>query len=422
MNEDMSQIEYKSGPNFISLVIKTTLLTFVTLGIYRFWQKARLRRYYWSAVHVEGDAFEYRGTGLEAFLGFLMVIVILALYLTVIISTLYFAGLATMSNIAVVQAIATLSLLPLIYLAQYRYRQYIASRSRWRGIRFGMEKGALGFMLRGMGYFVLSIITLGLSGPFGRFQLDQYQTNRTWLGDAPFKQSGDWKQLYNYFMPYWGSVLLIVAGIALILTGEYELKEELGTDSPFIFDTVAATRGVIFITLGYILSVMFMIHYMVRSNYYLISQTQLNEAGFAPSFSTRGMVGRYLLGLLLASLVAWIAISALMVALAIIAGIIFLIISLFMPNLEWFAIFANEENVGIVSIMSIAALIIFYLAMILVTQICAEIFLRSKMIEYFATHLGITNASSLDHIAQREQDNQSDADGLGQAFDVGFGF
>ena len=44
-------IEYRGeqGPLF-KLGLKTSLLTLVTLGIYRFWAKTRLRKYFWSAT------------------------------------------------------------------------------------------------------------------------------------------------------------------------------------------------------------------------------------------------------------------------------------------------------------------------------------------------------------------------------------
>lgn len=54
------------------LFIKNLLLTIITLGIYRFWAKTRVRRYLWSHTSLFGDRFEYTGTGKELFLGFLI--------------------------------------------------------------------------------------------------------------------------------------------------------------------------------------------------------------------------------------------------------------------------------------------------------------------------------------------------------------
>lgn len=41
------------GPLF-RLAFKTGVLTVLTLGLYRFWMKTRMRRYYWSAIRPGG--------------------------------------------------------------------------------------------------------------------------------------------------------------------------------------------------------------------------------------------------------------------------------------------------------------------------------------------------------------------------------
>lgn len=58
---------------FASIAFTNLLLTIVTLGIYRFWAKARERRYLWSRTRFIDDRLEWTGTGLEMFIGFLIV-------------------------------------------------------------------------------------------------------------------------------------------------------------------------------------------------------------------------------------------------------------------------------------------------------------------------------------------------------------
>ena len=50
--------------------IVNILLTIVTIGLYRFWAKTRIRQYLWNHLEVEGDRLEYTGTGKELMLGF----------------------------------------------------------------------------------------------------------------------------------------------------------------------------------------------------------------------------------------------------------------------------------------------------------------------------------------------------------------
>ena len=54
------------------MLFRFAFLTIITLGIYRFWAKTKLRRYLWSVVEYDGDRFEYHGTAKELFLGFLI--------------------------------------------------------------------------------------------------------------------------------------------------------------------------------------------------------------------------------------------------------------------------------------------------------------------------------------------------------------
>ena len=43
------------------LALKASLITVLTLGLYRFWMKTRLRRYYWSSIRPGGLPLEYAG-------------------------------------------------------------------------------------------------------------------------------------------------------------------------------------------------------------------------------------------------------------------------------------------------------------------------------------------------------------------------
>src|SRR6056297_4057998 len=204
-----------------NLAFKTALLTALTLGIYRFWAKTRIRKYIWSSVVGEGDAFEYTGTGLEKFIGFLMAIVILAVYLGIVQMILFYFGLTLFSEpstqaemIAQMLAIyiTFFAVVPLIFFAQYRARRYKLARSRWRGVRFGMENGAWGYALRAIGHWLLTIVTLGILLPRQTFWLEKYKTDRSWYGDGRFVQEGRWSALYP-------AMTHLLIGVGFILAG-----------------------------------------------------------------------------------------------------------------------------------------------------------------------------------------------------------
>src|SRR5215471_14672701 len=59
------------------IFVPTLLLSIVTLGIYRFWGKTRIRRYLWAHTSFQGDRFVYADTGGELFRGFLFAALLL---------------------------------------------------------------------------------------------------------------------------------------------------------------------------------------------------------------------------------------------------------------------------------------------------------------------------------------------------------
>ena len=53
------------GKELLLIALKTGFLTLITLGIYRFWAKTKIRNFIWASASLDGDSFEYHGTGLE---------------------------------------------------------------------------------------------------------------------------------------------------------------------------------------------------------------------------------------------------------------------------------------------------------------------------------------------------------------------
>ncbi len=195
--------------------LRAVVLTILTLGIYRFWMITRLRRFYWGAIRIEGDPLEYTGRGIEKLLGFLLALMVLAVYLGAINLGLTFVGLSIASDDPVVlQATLQLSILatlPFIYYAIYRSQRYMLARTRWRGIRFGLGPGAWGYVWRGMLLALLTGITLGLAYPYQQYKLAKYVTDRAYFGDQRFEQGGSWTELFAQWV--WIYIILAFGGL-----------------------------------------------------------------------------------------------------------------------------------------------------------------------------------------------------------------
>ena len=132
------------GELFVLFIINI-LLGIVTLGFYRFWGKTRIRKYIWSRTSFRGERFEYSGTGMELFLGFLFAFAIFGPPFIGFYVWIYFDPLprdpqdpALLQRIAEIYAVGFGLLIVTFYFihvatfAAYRYR---LSRTVWRGIR-----------------------------------------------------------------------------------------------------------------------------------------------------------------------------------------------------------------------------------------------------------------------------------------------
>lgn len=186
-----------------ALALKVTLLTAVTLGIYRFWAKTRLRQYFWTRVTVNDEPLEYSGTGLELFLGFLIVLLILApLYGAMAVGQQY---AATTPWLAVaLQFTPLLILLALFPIATFRARRYRLSRTLWRGVRLGQTGSTWGYWRRAFVYGLIGWLSLGLLRPLAHARLTSYLMNNTWVGGAPFSFQVRFKTLFWRWLLFWG--------------------------------------------------------------------------------------------------------------------------------------------------------------------------------------------------------------------------
>jgi len=123
---------------YLPIAATNALLIICTLGVYRFWAAARQRRYLWSRTEVIDDTLEWTGTGKEMFIGFLIVIAILAPFFLFI--QFLFPALVARGKAEAAAGIITLFYIGLIYLggfARFRALRYRLSRTLWHGIRGG---------------------------------------------------------------------------------------------------------------------------------------------------------------------------------------------------------------------------------------------------------------------------------------------
>lgn len=151
-----------SWQEYLPIAVTNFLLTIVTLGIFRFWAKARERRYLWSRTQLLGSELEWTGTGGEMFLGFLMAMGVLIGCAVLVLG----GGALIGAWFAIVGAIAFyLFAFWAIGFAQFRALRYRLSRTYWRGIRGGSDSDGVGYGWTALGNNLLAGITLGILMP-----------------------------------------------------------------------------------------------------------------------------------------------------------------------------------------------------------------------------------------------------------------
>jgi uncharacterized membrane protein YjgN (DUF898 family) len=203
------------------IVLANLVLSFLTVGLYRFWAKTRIRRYFVSRVSFLGDPLEYSGTGMELFIGFLIVVAVLVPFSIAtgfLRNFLVRPGIDPMS-ILLFQAAYLLVFYFLYNVAVYRAQRYRLSRMSWRGIRGGQQGSALLYAVYAMGLGLLTLLTLGLTYPILRRILVGYRINRACFGTATFRFSGSMGRLFGAWLVPWLIAATLMALVTYILWG-----------------------------------------------------------------------------------------------------------------------------------------------------------------------------------------------------------
>ena len=246
------RITYVPRPGLLRLTFTNLLLNLVTLFVYRFWAKTRVRQHVWSCVHINGEPLEYTGTGKELFLGFLIVLFlfILPLVLVAVGATLWLGPQHPVAG--ALQFLGTLFVLLFTGLAIYRARRYRLSRTNWRGIRGALTGSATTYSLIYFGSFLLKGLTFGWSTPAMNTELQKRIVINMYFGDIAFGFRGSAGPLYPAYALSWFGVVLLAVVLVGVAAGFYWFMYMSGI---FLntFDSSAWTAFAVIIAAGALL-------------------------------------------------------------------------------------------------------------------------------------------------------------------------
>jgi uncharacterized membrane protein YjgN (DUF898 family) len=380
-------------PVLIGIVLKNLLFNLLTVGIYRFWAKTRLRRYFWSGISIGGEPLEYTGKGSELFIGFLIVIAILVPF------TLAYqaidglsVGLPTPVRIAVIAGYY-IAFGFLVEIAIFRARRYRLSRTLWRAVRFNQEGSAVKFALVAFAQRLLSLVTLGLTEPVRQVVLQRRLFRGTRFGDQRFSFDGRARRLMAWYWPAWAMFWASVA-LTIFLNAEtlmslaktfsaYEVSRE-----PPKFDVSPVVWPLAGLAIAWVLYA----RYQVKSYRYFANSISLGPVTAVSRFQTRRVLGyASLFGVLN---LAWIAVLLAIFGVAI----------------------TEAGEAGTVAIPLLVALIVL---LWLTSPIIRIAWLLFPIIREFCRTLEIQNLAAIDSIVRSQQGAPQYGEGLADALDVG---
>lgn len=368
----------------VGLLIRNAALGLVTLGIYRFWGRTRVRAYFWRHVAVGGERFEYTGVGRELFVGFLIVAAIL-LPLSVAYAAVEYL---TVGDGAVALAVLEGGYYALVaYLFQvalYRARRYRLSRTLWRGIEFGLTGSALAYALVAFGHLVLVVATLGATYPWRRAALASRLVNAARFGDAPFRLAARGRDLFPPYLPALAALWATV-GLAVGVNGEVVTApaDELGGGRG-IFD-----RIVWWPLLGLVPAGLLFVRYRVREFVYFVANAGLGDGiSFASGLRAARIVFLYLV--YAAIFVLWLAA---------------------LGALAYAALFGGPAAaIG----LAVLALLLF-----LALPIVRIAWLRVEILRAVCRTLTVDDPAAIEDIARAQRARPRRGEGLADAFDIG---
>lgn len=377
------------------LVLKTMLLTLLTLGIYRFWAKTRLRRYFWGNVVIAGEPLEYTGKATELLVGFLIVIAVLV-PLSVASSGLRVLAEGGPGWVGPALDVAYFAvLLFLIDFAVYRMWRYRLTRTRWRGIRFGMANGALRYAGRAFLWRLGQILSLGFITPWMRLDLAKFRIGRMRLGDQTFAMDGSARPLVLRWLGVWGGPVAILAGTMAF--GYASPLFALLDDAPI--PEASPGAAIAAVVIAFLAGFILFVFYRIFEGRYLLGLTTVGGVRLESRLRARAILPAFVL--------AWVIVLVLFVVVLAIAMVP--VVGLAMHGMASPA----GQMMGMVAGIAVAGL------MLVLSPLVTYPIAVFQAVRHVWTTLAIHEIGALDGVAQAPKEEPRFGEGLADALDVG---
>jgi uncharacterized membrane protein YjgN (DUF898 family) len=394
------RLVFTDRPGLFVLLLKNMGLTIVTLGIYRFWARTALRRYWWSSVVIDGDPLEYTGTGAELFLGFLLFLLVVSPFGLVLGLLKAFAA-DPKWQILLTLGFYVFLLFILLPVAMFRARRYRMSRTRWRGIRGGMGGSTLRFLAITVGGFAATALSCGILAPWMRISQTRYITNCSSFGDRNLAFDGKsgglilrWLVVLSLpaFLVFAAGLLFVAVAAPQLAAGAQADFKELGAGGVVAMLPIMLAVPIFGIGL---------IWYNVYEFRYTLNHTLIGSLRLRSLVEPIAIVG-YILAFFF---VGGIAISMFLgIAIAVIAG---------------FTVVFTHGNKDLAGGIIVVAIILFYALAIMAMSILRVLILDKAIVKMLVDTAALAGPGGLAGIGQSTVPMPGSGEGMADAFDLG---
>ena len=187
------------GGTLFGIQIVNMFLIIVTLGVYYFWGKVRVRNYLWAQADLGGDRFSYHGTPKEAFWGWLKAVMVFGIPFILLQNAPAMLG----ANVLIISLGAFLSLILIILfipVAVVGMRRYRFSRTSLRGVRFSFRGRWRKFARIFYSSMLYKVLTLSLYSPYYEARKAAFFFENTYYGNGRFGFDGKGKDLLGKYI------------------------------------------------------------------------------------------------------------------------------------------------------------------------------------------------------------------------------
>ncbi len=192
------------------IFISNTFFTILTLGLYAFWGRVRIRQYLHSQTSFAKTRFAYHGTGKELMMGWTKAFLVFGLpYLFLSLVPLLWPQFpGWIPNLLAGSLI--LFFIPVAVVGAHRYR---LSRTSLGAIRFSFRGKFWDYCKIWIKGSLLTLLTLGLYYPIFENTRRGFLVSHTFFGTRPFRYSGTGKGMWSIYAKSLGMILLIMTGL-----------------------------------------------------------------------------------------------------------------------------------------------------------------------------------------------------------------